>query len=73
MSDDTLKISLLTIGDSQVGKSSLLLRFASDAGKFNPNSMPTIGIDFKMKTVEIDDKRIKLQIVRDFSILELLS
>ena len=62
MSDD-LKISLLTIGDSQVGKSSLLLRFASDASKFNISSMPTIGIDFKMKTVEVDGQKIKLQIV----------
>lgn len=63
MGDDAMKISLLTIGDSQVGKSSLLLRFASENGKFNPTSMPTIGIDFKMKNLEIDGKRIKCQIV----------
>ena len=64
MGDEALKISLLTIGDSQVGKSSLLLRFSSDNGKsFNPNSMPTIGIDFKMKSLEIEGTRIKLQIV----------
>jgi hypothetical protein len=64
MGDDTMKIALLTIGDSQVGKSSLLLRFtASDPAKYKPSSMPTIGIDFKMKNVEVDDKRIKLQIV----------
>lgn len=58
-----MKISLLTIGDSQVGKSSLLLRFTSDNGKFNPQSMPTIGIDFKMKSLELEGTRIKLQIV----------
>ena len=63
MGDDAMKISLLTIGDSQVGKSSLLLRFASETGKFNPTSMPTIGIDFKMKNLDIDGKRIKCQIV----------
>lgn len=60
---DDLKISILTIGDSQVGKSCLILRFASEAGKFNINSMPTIGIDFKMKTIEIDGQKVKLQIV----------
>lgn len=65
MSDESSKISLLTIGDSLVGKSSLLLRFvATDATKFNPSSMSTIGIDFKMKTVEVGGKRLKLQIVR---------
>ena len=64
---DDLKISLLTIGDSQVGKSSLLLRFASDNGKYNAQSMPTIGIDFKMKNIDLDGTRIKLQIVRYLS------
>ena len=63
MGDDALKISLLTIGDSQVGKSSLLLRFSRDSGKFNPSSMPTIGIDFKMKSVEVEGTRVKIQIV----------
>jgi Ras-related protein Rab-8A len=64
MGDDAMKIALLTIGDSQVGKSSLLLRFtATDQNKYKPSSMPTIGIDFKMKNVEVDGRRIKLQIV----------
>jgi GTPase SAR1 family protein len=70
MGEDTLKISLLTIGDSQVGKSSLLLRFSSENGKFNSQSMPTIGIDFKMKSVEIDGTRIKLQIVNKFIFIQ---
>merc|ERR1719269_381806 len=48
------------IGDSMVGKTSLLLRFADD--KFQENVLPTIGIDFKIKTVQILDKTIKLQI-----------
>ena len=65
---DDLKISLLTIGDSQVGKSSLLLRFASDNGKYNAQSMPTIGIDFKMKNIDLDGTRIKLQIVSKSSL-----
>jgi len=49
--EDPQQIKLLTIGDSGVGKSWLLLRWAGEAGKLSKNSssMPTIGIDFKMK------------------------
>lgn len=50
---------LLMIGDSGVGKSSLLLRFAND--EFQETYMSTVGLDFKIRTVEIDDKLIKLQ------------
>ena len=53
-------IKLLLIGDSGVGKSCLLLRFSDDA--FNTSFITTIGIDFKIRTVEIDNKRCKLQI-----------
>jgi len=51
---------LLLIGDTAVGKSSLLLRFTEDT--FNPSFISTIGIDFKVKTVDIDGKRVKLQV-----------
>lgn len=53
-------IKLLLIGDSGVGKSCLLLRFSDD--QFTPSFITTIGIDFKIKTIELDGKRIKLQI-----------
>jgi Ras-related protein Rab-8A len=43
-----------------VGKSCLLLRFADDS--FTPSFITTIGIDFKIRTIELDGKRIKLQI-----------
>lgn len=42
-----------------VGKTCLLLRYANDS--FSPTFITTIGIDFKIKTVETDGKRIKLQ------------
>ncbi len=48
------------VGNSSVGKSCLLLRFADD--QFNDNYMTTIGVDFRFKTLNIDQKSIKLQI-----------
>lgn len=51
---------LLLIGDSGVGKSCLMLRFADDS--FQPSFITTIGIDFKMRTVKLDGKTVKLQI-----------
>ncbi|MED6220295.1 Ras- protein RABE1d [Stylosanthes scabra] len=59
-SDYDYLIKLLLIGDSGVGKSCLLLRFTDDT--FTTSFITTIGIDFKIRTVELDGKRIKLQI-----------
>ncbi|TYH58812.1 hypothetical protein ES332_D08G180400v1 [Gossypium tomentosum] len=61
---------LLLIGDSGVGKSCLLLRFADDS--YIDSYMSTIGVDFKIRTVEQDGKTIKLQIVC-FSMLTITS
>ena len=43
-----------------VGKSSIILRYIDDT--FSVNLMNSIGVDFKLKNIEIDKKRIKLQI-----------
>ncbi|BFG19950.1 hypothetical protein CerSpe_062240 [Prunus speciosa] len=51
---------LLLIGDSSVGKSCLLLRFADDS--YVDSYISTIGVDFKIRTVELDGKTVKLQI-----------
>jgi len=51
---------LLLIGDSGVGKSSILTRFADDT--YTSQFISTIGVDFKIKTIEQDSKITKLQI-----------
>jgi len=56
--DDLVKV--LIIGDSSVGKSSLLGRYADN--KFASNIHPTIGMDFKVKMLEHNGRRVKLQI-----------
>lgn len=55
-----LLFKLLLIGDSGVGKTAILFRFSDDA--FNSSFISTIGIDFKIKTIELRGKKIKLQI-----------
>lgn len=51
---------LLIIGDSGVGKSSLLIRFSDNM--FNGSYITTIGVDFKIRTVVLNGHRVKLQI-----------
>ena len=50
----------LLIGDSGIGKTSLLCRFSDN--EFLTNFIPTIGVDFKIKTIELNGKTIKLQL-----------
>ncbi|KAK7353657.1 hypothetical protein VNO80_19108 [Phaseolus coccineus] len=50
---------LLMIGDSGVGKSSLLLCFTSDSFE---DLSPTIGVDFKVKYLNMEGKKLKLAI-----------
>jgi len=58
LNNDLLKI--LIIGNSGVGKSCLLVRYADDI--YQDNYIATIGVDFKMKTLDVDEKNVKLQI-----------
>lgn len=55
-----LLFRLVMIGDSGVGKTALLLRYADST--FEPSFISTIGIDFRIKTILVEGKRIKLQI-----------
>jgi len=55
-----LSLKLVAVGNSGVGKSSLLQRIANDA--FEANYAATIGIDFRFVTVEKDGKIVKVQL-----------
>jgi len=53
-------LKLVLIGDSGVGKTSLLLRFADD--HFTESFVSTLGVDFRDRLVNTGDKFVKLQI-----------
>jgi len=53
-------VRLLTIGDSGAGKSSLLLRYTQN--EFTVEYMPTIGIDFRLKTIDVKGRTVKVQV-----------
>nr|CAI44552.1 rab_A61 [Paramecium tetraurelia] len=51
---------LLLIGTSGVGKSCMLMRYVDN--NFTNNFYNTIGVDFKIKSIFLENKNIKLQI-----------
>ncbi|CAL8272491.1 unnamed protein product [Merluccius merluccius] len=53
-------VKLLILGDSGVGKTCLLRRFTEN--EYHPYHISTIGVDFKMKTLDIDGIKVRLQI-----------
>jgi len=53
-------LKLVLIGDTGAGKSCLLLRFADDT--FTDSYISTIGVDFRFRTIEVDQEIVKLQI-----------
>ena len=57
--DNLLKI--LVVGDSAVGKTSLINAFVGDLA-FAETHMPTIAINFELKVVQVGEKKVKLQI-----------
>merc|ERR1719215_815985 len=60
MTENHHLIKLLLLGDSAVGKSSLLVRFSEDI--FDENFVLTIGVDFKLKQVERNGRLLKIQV-----------
>jgi Ras-related protein Rab-8A len=51
---------MVIIGDSAVGKTNILLRYVNQEYKITHIS--TIGVDFKVKTINVDNVKIKMQI-----------
>ncbi|XP_004438812.1 PREDICTED: EF-hand calcium-binding domain-containing protein 4B [Ceratotherium simum simum] len=51
---------IVFVGDSAVGKTSFLRRFCED--RFSPGMAATVGIDYRVKTVRVDDSQVALQL-----------
>ena len=55
-----LEVKIITLGDSHVGKSSLIFKFIEDT--FSSSYMSTVGFDLKFKTIKINNEEIKVMI-----------
>ena len=53
-------IKFLIIGDSAVGKTAMLLRYTDNV--FGEDYLATIGVDFKVKKITKNDKKLKIQV-----------
>eukprot|EP01123_Difflugia_compressa_P001816 TRINITY_DN1228_c0_g1_i1.p1 TRINITY_DN1228_c0_g1~~TRINITY_DN1228_c0_g1_i1.p1 ORF type:complete len:203 (+),score=39.47 TRINITY_DN1228_c0_g1_i1:84-692(+) len=53
-------LKIIVLGESGVGKTSLLVRYVDN--KFNINTKSTIGADFLSKIIDVDDQPVTLQI-----------
>ncbi|XP_055250403.1 EF-hand calcium-binding domain-containing protein 4B isoform X1 [Moschus berezovskii] len=51
---------IVFVGNSSVGKTSFLGRFCD--GRFSPGSAATVGLDYRVKTVRVDDSRVAVQL-----------
>ena len=58
---------IIIIGDSNVGKTCLSFRFCS--GRFPEKSEATIGVDFREKTLEVDNETVKVKILQIYHTL----
>lgn len=57
---DNINFKVILLGDSNVGKTSLLLRYTDDI--FYDSQVSTLGIDFRKKTLEREDIIVKMQL-----------
>ena len=53
-------IKILTLGDTTVGKTSIVLQYTTQ--KYNTQILSTIGVDFKSKVINIDNNKVKMLI-----------
>ena len=61
-SNSAINVKLLLIGNSSVGKSSLLLRFSDEQWLPEDEASATIGVDFRVHKMEVNGKKVKLSI-----------
>ncbi|KAI0262119.1 putative ras-related protein rab-18 [Gloeopeniophorella convolvens] len=61
-SQELLNVKLLLIGNSSVGKSSLLLRFSDKQWLPEDEASATIGVDFRVHKMEVKGRRVKMSI-----------
>ena len=55
-----VKYKIMVLGESRVGKTSLIKRYTKD--QFGGVYLTTVGMDFQDKIIEIEDKKVRLQI-----------
>jgi len=60
LDDFDIKLKIMVLGESMVGKTSLITRYTND--KFGGRYLCTVGIDFQKKKIEKNGKRVLLQI-----------
>ena len=55
-----VKYKIMVLGESKVGKTSLIKRYTKD--QFGGVYLTTVGMDFQDKIIEIEDKKVRLQV-----------
>jgi small GTP-binding protein len=55
-----VNLKYLVVGDSGVGKTSILVRYCEDS--FQTDYLSTIGVDFKIKRLELNNHQVTLNI-----------
>ena len=61
MASSDIILKILTLGESSVGKSSIIRRFTNN--KFNEQFLTTVGVDFKSKIISYKNKKVKVLLV----------
>ena len=59
--DTIVTLKIILVGDSSVGKSSLLLKYTG--GDFQDNYISTIGVDLKVKSIIVNNYKVNLKIM----------
>lgn len=60
LGNDEIEFKVLLVGDSKVGKTSILLQFTDET--YNDVHVMTIGIDYKIKRIQMGDFKVRLKI-----------